>query len=105
MSKNTDSSLPWAMPMETVEAIELMRETAEIIRNTAQFASLRKELRDRLVMQATKLDELARQIDQPIVDSALMYGIDTVARDKKSHSYLEIVEALEKHISAHNRKK
>jgi hypothetical protein len=106
MSKDVNyNALPWAMPNETVEAIEIMRETAEVIRNTAKFGSLRRELRVQLLNQATKLDEMARLIDGLVVDESLILGIDAVAREKRSTSMGEIMEALEKHVSQFNRKK
>lgn len=97
--------LPWAMPNETVEAIEIMRETADVIRNCAKFGSLRKELRVQLLNQATKLDDMARIMDGPIVDESLILGIEAVAREKHSSAMVEIMEALEKHVSIHNRRK
>jgi hypothetical protein len=97
--------LPWAMPNETVEAIEIMREAADVIRSTAKFASLRKELRVQLLEQARKLEEFSRIIDGGVIDGSLMLGLDAVARQKKTGTMHEIMEALEKHVSAFNRRK
>jgi len=103
MSMN--NALPWAMPNETVEIIEIMKETAEIIRNCAKFGSLRKELRDQLLDQAHKLDDMARIISGDIVDESLILGIDAVAREKHSVPMAEIMEAIEKHITQFMRRK
>jgi uncharacterized SAM-dependent methyltransferase len=102
---SVENALPWAMPNETREAIEIMREAAEVIRSTAQFASLRKELRNQLLDQARKLEEMAKLISGDIVDESLMLGIDAVAREKHSLPMTEIMEALENHISKFNRRK
>ena len=101
----TNEPLPWAMPNETVEAIEIMEESAGVIRSVAQFASLRKELRVQLVNQAMKLETMAAMIKGGLVDEALMLGIDAMAREKKTLPMTEIVEALETHISKFNRRK
>ena len=104
MSTNANA-LPWAMPNETLEMIEIMKETADVIRNCAKFGSLRKELRVQLLNQATKLDDMARIISGDIVDESLILGIAAVAHEKHSVPMAEIMEALESHISKFNRRK
>jgi len=98
---------PWLMPSETVEALEIMTETAETIRNVARYGSLRKELRTQLSNAAERLERFVSMVRNGIVDEALIFGLDDMARDKKTKggSIAEIMEALENHISQHNRRR
>jgi len=101
----SDELQPWFMPLESLEAVEIMTETAESIRNVAQYASLRKELRVQLLNAATRLEDFCKMVRHGIVDPSLMLGLDEMARDKKTTYLQEIMEALENHVSAHNRRR
>ena len=106
MNTKTDF-LPWAMPNETIEAIEIMMEAAEEIRNTAKFASLRKELRIKLLNHASKLETMAKLISGGIIDESLMIALDAMSNEKKTvgGQMGEIMEAIENHVTAHHRRK
>jgi F0F1-type ATP synthase delta subunit len=95
---------PWLDPDQTIEALEILRETAECLRNTAQFASLRKELRGKLEQEAARIDEFVQRTKQGIVDPSVMLAMDTMAREKKSTIIEQVTLALETFISAHNRR-
>jgi hypothetical protein len=97
---------PWLMPIETVEALEIMTEVAKTIRNVAEFASLRNQLRVQLRNAALRLEDFVKVTGRGIVDESLILAIDDMARDKKRKggSIAEIMEALEDHISTHNRR-
>jgi hypothetical protein len=103
----SDDLKPWLMPDETVEALELMEETAERLRGVAEFASLRKELRAQLLDQASKLANFIAVTRNGVADSSLFLALDMMARDKKTigGSIGEIMEALEVHVSTYNRRK
>lgn len=96
---------PWLDPDQTIEALEILRETAETLRNTAQFASLRKELRGKLEQEAARIDEFVQRTKHGIVDPSVMLAMDTMAREKKSTVIEQTTLALETFISAHNRRK
>lgn len=101
------SDLPWLMPWETVEALELMTETAACMRGAAEFSSMRKELRLKLQNQARLLEEFVRMYQRGIVDESLILGIDAMSAQRKrpGGKMAEIMEALENHVSAYNRRK
>lgn len=97
---------PWLMPWDTVEALELMTETAECLRNTAKYGSMRKELRVKLENQARLLEEFVSRLERGIIDKSIMLGLDEIAQRKKTvgGSLGEIIAALEEHVSEHNRR-
>lgn len=96
---------PWLDPDQTTEALEILRETAECLRNTAAFASLRKDLRGRLEQQAASIDEFVQRTKKGIVDPSVMLAMDTMAREKKSTIIEQVTLALETFISTYNRRK
>lgn len=96
---------PWLTPDETVEALEVMTDSAECMRNVADFASLRKELRSKLIVQAKVLDDFVNFHHRCIIDEALMIGLEAMAESKKSSVIKEMMEALENHVSNYNRRK
>lgn len=98
-------SQPWLDPDQTIEALEILRETAECLRNTAQFASLRKDLRGRLESEAARIDEFVQRTKQGIVDPSVMLAMDALAREKKSTVIEQVTLALETFISTHNRRR
>jgi len=103
----SDDLKPWLMPQETIEALEIMSEVADTIRKVAEFASLRKELRIQLQNSALRLEDFVKMTHRGIVDESLLLGIEAMAREKKTPggSIAEIMEALENHISIHNRRR
>ena len=96
---------PWLDPEQTVEALEILREAADCFRNTAQFASLRKDLRGRLEQQAAGIDEFIQRTKHGIVDPSVMLAVDAMAREKKTTIIEQVTLALETFISAHNKRK
>ena len=98
---------PWLSPDETVEALELMFETMETLRNVAQFGSLRSELRSKLRQQASKLEYFVSCTRHPRVDHSLILAIDEMVEKKKTNggTIAEIMRAMENHISAYNKKR
>lgn len=105
MTRIEEKLQPWLDPDQTTEALEILRETADCLRNTAQFASLRKDLRGRLEQQAASIDEFVQRTKKGIVDPSVMLAVDTMAREKKSTVIEQVTLALETFISAYNRRK
>jgi len=102
---STSTERPWLTPDETVEALETMTRSAEVIRSVAEFASLRKELRGKLIEQARILDDFVNFHHRCICDESLMLGLAAMAEAKKSSVIAEMMDALEKHVSEYNRRK
>jgi|SRR5215831_6095537 len=96
---------PWLDPDQTTEVLEILKETAECLRNTAAFTSLRKELRGRLEQQAALIDEFVQRGKHGVIDSSVMLAMDALAREKKSTIIQQITIALENFVSAYNRRK
>ena len=96
---------PWLDPDQTTEVLEILREASDCFRNTAQFASLRKELRGRLEQQAASIDEFIQRTKHGIVDPSVMLAVDAMAREKKTTIIEQVTLALENFISAYNRRK
>ena len=101
----TEEMLPWLMPWETVEVFELIDDTVECMRAVAEFSSIRKELRDQLKEQARKLEDFSRMYHGAVVDESLLLGLEAMAEQKKHGRMAEIMEALENHVSAYNKRK
>ena len=99
------ANLPWLDPDETIEVLEIMQEAAACMRNTANFTSLRKELRTRLHNQAQAMEDFVQRAKTPRIDDSIMFAVDTMARDKKTKTIVQIVEALEAFVSSYNRRK
>lgn len=97
---------PWLMPWDTVEALELMTESAECLRNVASFGSMRKELRVKMENQARLLEEFVSRMHRGIIDNSLLLGLDEMATKKGTvgGALGEIVAALEQHVSEYNRR-
>ena len=96
---------PWFTPDDSVEALEILSDTAEFLRNTAHFSPMRKELRKNLEARAASIEEFSMRTKKPIVDPGLMLALDTMAREKHKDVNRLIMEALEVYISTYNRRK
>lgn len=91
-----EDSLPWFSPDESVEACELLAETAEMLEQMAGYSPLRKELRMQMSDKARACSEFVFRANRPGVDRAVMLAIETIAekrRVKTADLLLEIVEA------------
>jgi hypothetical protein len=102
---STQTERPWLTPDETMEALETMTRSAEVIRSVAEFGSLRKELRGKLIEQARLLDQFVQMHHRCICDESLMLGVAAMAEQKRTGVIHEMMEALEKHVSEFNRRK
>lgn len=96
---------PWLSPDDSVEALEIMTEVSESLRNTAIYGSLRKQLRDALQRQAGRLDEFVHRANHGVIDPALLLALEALAKDRRSTVNGVIMEALEHFISGINRRK
>lgn len=96
---------PWLSPQESVEAIELLVEAAEVLLNTARFGSMRKNLRADLERQAGLCQEFARRKNNLVVDESVMLAAEEIALRQNVSLSQVITDALEQYISTLNRGK
>lgn len=95
----------WFSPDESVEACEVLTETAERLRNTAEFASMRKELRTELRNAANRIQDFVASAGQPVIDPALLRGMESIAKNNGTSFLIEVLTALERHVTTYNRRK
>lgn len=96
---------PWLNPDESVEVLEILADVEAVLRNTARFGSMRKELRRSLESEAAKVQEFAQRARRDAIDYAMILALEEVAKQKKVPVEHVILEALETYISAFNRRR
>lgn len=94
---------PWLTPEDTSDAFDLLRDVAEILTNTAKYASIRRDLRFAIEAKAKECLEFVNRGEYREVERSLLKGLERIAEKRKMTVHALIVDALEVYVSRASR--
>lgn len=96
--------IPVFSPADSQEAIEILTDTAMLLRTIAEYASVRRDLKIKIREQASECEGFAQRVmTENVIDPELAQGLDTLLGTTGS-TYGELLqEALEAWISKVNK--
>lgn len=97
------SVVMWVSPEQFDTALRLMRQAEHLLSSTAEFSSLRQELKRKMRHVAEDLEFFIRT--QPMaIDRAVFLAMEDIRLRHGNTLASEFVRAIEEYISRHNKK-
>lgn len=96
---------PWFTPDETQKLIRVLEQTVLLMRNTAKFSSIRKDLKWEMESNADDIERITlNDRTRMYIDPSVFLALEEIGvRTAKTMDEM-IVKALEDYISRHNKK-